>query len=152
MERPELFLPSLERFKERAEEEAEALDVMMQERGVVKGGRVLDLACGIGRHSVPLAKRGYVVTGVDLSPAFIEYARESARAEGVAESTSFLVGDMRQIASVLEGQDPFDTTINMWTAMGYYGDEGDRRFSAMCRASPPSAVCSWSRWPTGMGL
>ncbi len=127
VERPELFLPFLERFKERAEEEVEALDAVMRERGMVKGGRVLDLACGIARHSIPLAKRGYDVTGVDLSPTFIEYAREYARAEGVAESTSFLVGDMRQIASVLEGQDPFDAIINMWTAMGYYGEKVDRQ-------------------------
>ncbi|MFQ5907207.1 MAG: class I SAM-dependent methyltransferase [Thermoplasmata archaeon] len=126
MERPELFLPFLEKFKERAEEEVEALDAVIRERGVVTGGRVLDLACGIARHSIPLAKRGYSVTGVDLSPAFIESAREYARAEDVAESTAFLVGDMRQIASVLEGQDPFDTIINMWTAMGYYGEEVDR--------------------------
>lgn len=126
VERPELFIPFLEKFKEKAVEEVESLEAVMRERGVGKGGRVLDLACGIGRHSVPLAKRGYVVTGVDLSPTFIEHAREYARAQGVSESTSFLVGDMRQIAFVLEGHDPFDATINMWTAMGYYGEDMDR--------------------------
>ncbi len=126
VERPELFLPFLESFKERAEEEVESLDTVMRERGVAKGGRVLDLACGIGRHSVPLAKRGYVVTGVDLSPTFIQHAREYAEAEEVSDLTSFFVGDMRQIRSVLEGKGLFDATLNMWTAMGYYGEDVDR--------------------------
>ncbi len=126
VERPELFLPFLEVTKEAAAKEVEALVDVMRDRGVTKGERVLDLACGIGRHSIPLAKHGYVVTGLDLSPTFVEHAREYARTEGVAESTSFLVGDARQIASILEGRGPFDTTINMWTAMGYYGEEVDR--------------------------
>lgn len=126
MERPELFLPYLQKLKGEAIEEVESLDTVMRERGVGKGGRVLDLACGIGRHAVPLAKLEYVVTCVDLSPAFVEHAKEYARAEGVAESISFLVGDARQIALVLEGQAPFDATINLWTAMGYYGEDVDR--------------------------
>jgi len=43
----------------------------------------LDLCCGIGRHSVPLAERGYQVTGIDLSPVLIARARELAKARGV---------------------------------------------------------------------
>ncbi|MFQ5837937.1 MAG: class I SAM-dependent methyltransferase [Thermoplasmata archaeon] len=126
VERPELFLPFLEQAKGKAKEEVEALSKVMKEKGVPKGGRVLDLGCGIGRHSVPLAKRGHEVVGLDLSPEFIRRAKAYAREQGVTESTSFEVGDMRRIASVLRGQSPFDVIINMWTSLGYYGEDVDR--------------------------
>lgn len=47
------------------------------------GGAILDMGCGTGRHSVPLAKRGYRVTGVDLSPGMLEIARKRAAAASV---------------------------------------------------------------------
>ena len=46
-------------------------------------GRVLDLACGPGRHSVALARRGFRVTGVDRSRFFLERARANGREAGV---------------------------------------------------------------------
>lgn len=47
------------------------------------GSTVLDVGCGTGRHAVELAKRGYRVTGVDLSPKMLEVARAKAAAAGV---------------------------------------------------------------------
>ena len=44
--------------------------------------RILDLACGFGRHSLELARRGFSVTGVDITPSYIEFAREEAKREG----------------------------------------------------------------------
>ncbi len=111
---------------EKAEEEARILSRVMADHGVPDRGRVLDLGCGIGRHSIPLAKRGYQVVGVDLSPDFTHRARDYADAEGVSESASFHVGDMRHIAASLEALERVDATINMWTALGYYGEEVDR--------------------------
>jgi SAM-dependent methyltransferase len=52
--------------------------------------RVLDVACGTGKHAIALAQRGYDVTGVDLSPAMIERARANARAAGI-DDVRFLV-------------------------------------------------------------
>ena len=49
--------------------------------GLGEGARVLDLACGHGRHSIALAERGFDVTGYDLSEVFLERAREDAEAE-----------------------------------------------------------------------
>ncbi len=45
--------------------------------------RILDVGCGTGRHAIELARRGYDVTGLDLSPSQLERAREKARAAGV---------------------------------------------------------------------
>ncbi|MGB2885735.1 MAG: class I SAM-dependent methyltransferase, partial [Dehalococcoidia bacterium] len=62
---------------------------------VPQGSRVLDIGCGTGRHSVELAKRGYSVTGVDLSSGMLAQAREAAGKAGVevewihADATQF---------------------------------------------------------------
>jgi 2-polyprenyl-3-methyl-5-hydroxy-6-metoxy-1,4-benzoquinol methylase len=50
----------------------------------VKSARILDIGCGTGRHAIELARRGYTVTGVDLSESQLARAREKAAAEQVA--------------------------------------------------------------------
>ena len=62
------------------------------------GSRILDLACGHGRHAIPLAQRGYQVTGQDLSEAFLERARAEAQARGVM--VRWVHRDMREIRSL----------------------------------------------------
>jgi SAM-dependent methyltransferase len=62
------------------------------ERDVVPGADILDAGCGTGRYAVELARRGYVVTGVDQSPALIDVALRSAGAD--PGSVSFRVGDL----------------------------------------------------------
>ncbi len=47
------------------------------------GSRVLDMGCGTGRHSIELAKRGFQMTGVDISKGMLDIAREKAKAAGV---------------------------------------------------------------------
>ena len=56
---------------------------------------ILDIGCGTGRHAIELARRGYRVTGVDLSPSQIEAARTKAAAAGVP--VDFRVGDARTL-------------------------------------------------------
>lgn len=97
------------------------------------GARVLDLACGHGRHSIRLAKRGYVVTGLDLSEVFLERARADA---GTAEvDVHWVRADMREIPF----EDEFDAAINLFTAFGYLEDDGEERkaLEAVRRALVP---------------
>ena len=47
------------------------------------GKSILDIGCGVGRHSIPLARHGYHVTGIDLSSGMLSQAKATARAEGV---------------------------------------------------------------------
>jgi len=58
-----------------------------------KSKKIFDLGCGTGRHSIELAKRGYAVTGMDLSVSMLKKARENAIAENA--NVKFLEGDAR---------------------------------------------------------
>jgi SAM-dependent methyltransferase len=83
------------------------------------GARVLDLACGHGRHAIPLSKRGYDVTGYDLSEVFLNRARSDAKAQGV--NVRWIQGDMRELP--FSGE--FDAVINIFTAFGYFENPHD---------------------------
>jgi SAM-dependent methyltransferase len=83
--------------------------------------RILDLPCGQGRHAIELARRGYDVTGVDLSPYLLTVAKERGRAAGVG--VRWLPGDMRQ---PIPGQ-TFDVILNLFTSLGYFAEEAEDR-------------------------
>jgi SAM-dependent methyltransferase len=59
------------------------VDFLLEELELPCGASILDVGCGTGRHSVELAKRGYAVTGVDLSAKMLAKAAEAANASGV---------------------------------------------------------------------
>jgi 2-polyprenyl-3-methyl-5-hydroxy-6-metoxy-1,4-benzoquinol methylase len=68
-----------------------------------KNCKILDIGCGTGRHAIELAKRGYNVTGIDLSESMIEKAREKARFSGL--DVDFQVADARNL--------PFEDQFNL---------------------------------------
>jgi len=124
IENPMLFMPDLLGRIEKAEEEAACLREIFSEHGVPGDGLVLDLACGIGRHSTALARLGYRCVGVDISPEYVARARELAAAEGVSGSCSFVAGDMRRLRDAVGGCS-FDAAVSMYTSLGYYDAETD---------------------------
>ncbi|HEY7876321.1 MAG TPA: class I SAM-dependent methyltransferase, partial [Actinomycetota bacterium] len=81
---------------------AAEVEFLLDVLGLERGGRVLDVGCGPGRHAVALAKAGLNVTGVDVSRKFLDLAAESARAAGV--SAGFFEVDARQM--------PFEDTYH----------------------------------------
>lgn len=83
-----------------------------------KDGRVLDLGCGYGRVTLPLARAGYGIEGLDLSPNLIEAARRAADAEGL--SIGFTVGSM---TSLPYPSAAFDAVICLWSAFHELLDE-----------------------------
>ncbi len=88
-----------------------------------KGAKVLDLACGNGRHSVLFAKKGYTVTGIDLSKYLISKADERRKKEYLRYSKrlKFEIGDMRHISHKNE----FDLVVNLFSSFGYFDNEKD---------------------------
>ena len=71
-------------------------DFIEQEIGQDKSLKILDVGCGTGRHAIELTKRGYNVTGVDLSENQLKRAREKAQEAGV--TIDFQVQDARELS------------------------------------------------------
>jgi len=75
--------------------ECAVIAAWLVDRGALPGSEILDAGCGTGRYAIELARRGYVVHGIDISPDLIEVAR---RANGdVKQSVSFVVGDIAHL-------------------------------------------------------
>ena len=96
---------------------AQEIDFLLEVLRPPRGGRVLDVGCGPGRHSLELARRGYHVTGVDVSGRFLEMARAAAAAEGL--SCSFFQMDARSMPFA----DEFDVVLSL--CQGGFGLMGD---------------------------
>ena len=102
-----------------AERSAQEVTFAEQVLELAPGASVLDLCCGQGRHSVPLAQHGYRVTALDLSSAYLELAQQAAQNHNVKLET--VSADMRQIPF----QNRFDAIINMYSSFGYLESEAD---------------------------
>ena len=79
-----------------------------------EGNEVLDLCCGQGRISIPMALNGIKVTGLDYSNELLSIARSKASESGVEINT--VEADMRDIPF----DSKFDAVINIFTALGYF--------------------------------
>jgi SAM-dependent methyltransferase len=80
------------------------------------GARILDAPCGHGRISRRLAAAGMEVTGIDLTPAYLEQARAEAHAS--PDAVTYLEGDIRSLP--VDG--PFDAVVCWLNSFGYYDD------------------------------
>jgi SAM-dependent methyltransferase len=127
----DLFQVFLEERFAQAEAEVQGLSRLLQTRGIGGAARVLDLNCGIGRHAIYLARLGYRVVGVDISPRYVDRAKELAAEHRVAGNCDFLVADARRVAEALPGR-KFDAVINMFTSLGYYDREADSSILRQC--------------------
>lgn len=105
----------LQLYQHRDEEEAKLIINLIEKQLPLKPkSKILDLCCGNGRHSIQLSKRGYSVTGIDLSENLLTIARENARKHNT--KIRFIQADMRNINFNKE----FDLTLNLFTSFGYF--------------------------------
>ncbi|KJB85987.1 SAM-dependent methyltransferase [Paenibacillus sp. E194] len=96
---------------------AQEVHRMMKWLELPEAASVLDLCCGMGRHSLALAEAGYKVTGVDLSEVLL---REAAKLDE-EHVVTFLAGDMRE----LPVEEAFDAVVNLFTSFGYFQADED---------------------------
>lgn len=85
------------------------------------GSAIEDLGCGRGRHAIPMARRGYKVTGVDISENMLRMARLRAERERVA--VEWVREDMRTFCR----PGAFDLCVSLFTSFGYFTDEENRK-------------------------
>lgn len=99
----------------------EVVDRLQRLSSLHAGGRVLDLCCGVGRHSVEFAKRGFPVTGVDITEAYLDAAAETAAAEAVGTALELICDDARRFSR----PGYFDLCLNLYTSFGYFSRRED---------------------------
>jgi len=77
--------------------------------------RIIDVACGTGNHAIPLAKQGFAVCGIDISPHMLKVAKAKAKNSAISRNISFRHGDMR----LYRPMGKFDACLCMFAALGY---------------------------------
>jgi SAM-dependent methyltransferase len=95
------------------------VDQLISLLGMAPGSKVLDCPCGPGRHALELARRGFEVTGVDRTAAYLDEARRRSQAEKLAPE--LLQADMRQFSR----PEAFDVALSLFTSFGYFEDPAE---------------------------
>jgi SAM-dependent methyltransferase len=104
------------------------------------GMRVLDVACGTGNQSLPAARTGADVTGLDHAPNLLEQARAAAQKEGL--KIRFIEGDAEELPF---GNGEFDVVMSMFGAM--FAPRPERvasEFLRVCKSGGLVAMASWT--------
>jgi len=125
-----IYLPILESGLAKAPVEVHGLIRQFRKFRVPQRGTILDVSCGIGRHSIYLAKRGYDVVGYDPSATFLKKARQLAkRMLHSRDRIRFYCGEPADIVDVLRDkcEDGFDAIISMDYSFGYSTRQDDVR-------------------------
>lgn len=122
--------------------------------------RILDFACGYGRHSLSFARRGYSVLGVDITPEYIDDALKNTKAESL--NADFINADIRDVGF----ENEFDVVLNLADgAIGYLETDeenlkifdvisralksGGKHFMDICNAEHAEYYFPKSNWEIG---
>lgn len=102
-------------YSHRDQAEAENLRQLILDKITLPAeSRILDLACGAGRHAIAFAKKGYHVTAIDLSENLLNIGRREAERQAV--SVDFSRQDIRSVH--VDGS--FQLALNLFTSFGYF--------------------------------
>ncbi|HVD97567.1 MAG TPA: class I SAM-dependent methyltransferase [Cytophagaceae bacterium] len=118
-------------YKNRDLKEAELfIDKLTAYLNLPAQARIIDIPCGKGRHCIYLNKKGFHVSGADLSPENIHYAQQFSN-----DHLDFFIHDMRDEFA----HNKFDAVLNIFTSFGYFEDPADdqRCIHAFAKALKP---------------
>jgi ubiquinone/menaquinone biosynthesis C-methylase UbiE len=127
-------------FGKIAEHTAAEAALFVDSLGIQPAALVLDVACGTGNLSIPAARKGATVTGVDIAPNLLEQARARAAAEGL--QITFQEGDAEQLPFP---DAHFDVVMTMFGAM--FAPDPDRvasELARVCRHGGKIAMANWT--------
>jgi SAM-dependent methyltransferase len=99
------------------EDDSATVRFLVELLGLERGSRVFDQCSGTGRLSIPLARWGAQVVGVEQAARYVERARGRAREASV--DATFIAGDAFEVVP----DPPCDAAINWWTSFGYLPDD-----------------------------
>ncbi|MDH3267752.1 MAG: class I SAM-dependent methyltransferase [Ignavibacteria bacterium] len=107
-------------YSHRDESEAERLvELIVNNLNIKSDSKILDMACGSGRHAINFAKRGFDVTAVDLSQWLLSVAKENARENDV--KIDFVFSDILDFKTTQK----FSLALNLFTSIGYFDNDED---------------------------
>jgi ubiquinone/menaquinone biosynthesis C-methylase UbiE len=124
-------------------DEAAFVAACLQERGVAPGSRLIELACGTGRHAQELAAAGYRVTATDISPDMLAVAQR--RPNSGRAPLEFVEADMRTVPL---GDATFDGAVSFFDSIGYLqtNDAIVETFRNTRRLLRPNGVMMFEFW------
>jgi SAM-dependent methyltransferase len=118
-------------------------EAFVERLSIPAGARVLDVACGTGNLAIPLARKGAIVTGVDIAPNLLVQARERAASEGL--SVQFDEGDAEQLPYA---DSSLDVVVTMFGAM--FAPRPEMVASELARVLKPGGLLAMANWnPAG---
>ena len=118
-------------------------EAFIERLALTPGMRVLDVACGTGNLSIPAARAGAIVTGIDIAPNLLETAR--ARAQAIGKQIQFDEGDAEQLPYP---DASFDVVVTMFGAM--FAPQPEVTAAELLRVCRPGGRIAMANWtPTG---
>ncbi len=96
-----------------------SVDSILELAPIEPGSPVLDVCCGVGRHTSEFARRGYKVTGVDITQAYLDAAKETS--VGTPLQPELIHQDARKFVR----PKAFSLCLNLFTSFGYFNDPDD---------------------------
>jgi SAM-dependent methyltransferase len=109
------------------------VDFLLEELSLQPGSSILDVGCGTGRHSIELAKRGYTVTGLDLSSEMLSRAADAAKSAGV--NVSWIRSDATQFSLPGKYDGASCLCEGAFGLLGLRDDSVDQPLSILCNIS-----------------
>ncbi len=124
------------------EAECDMIELAFRRHAAAPVRTVLDLGCGTGSHALRMARRGYAVTGIDLSAEMLR--RAHAKAEGAGLAVDFRQGDVRYF----DADATFDAALLMFAVLGYQHDDEDvlETFRNVRRHLRPGGLLAFDAW------